>query len=184
MQSLQFEFVAGSLCLCFADTLGGRGGQPVERIATPARLSAWLRAADLAVLGVVPDVGDLAEAHRLRRAVAQSVGAIVQGGAADAGQIRGINESAAAPPLRPQWTRGERRWIAERPVAAALSTIAADAIDVLGRPDRLRECSDCRMLFLDATRGGRRRWCSSSSGCGNRAKVSRHRIRKAAERPL
>jgi predicted RNA-binding Zn ribbon-like protein len=178
-----FEFIAGSLCLCFADTLGGRGSEPVERIATPPLLAAWLRAADLAVRGAVPDAGDLAAAHRLRGAVVQSVGAIVQGGTAGAAQTRIINEFAVAPPLRPQWTRGERRWIAERPVSAALSLIAADAIEVLGRPDRLRECSECWMLFLDVTRGGRRRWCSSSSGCGNRAKVRRHRIRKAAEHP-
>lgn len=183
MSAPSFEFIAGSLCLCFADTLGGRGSAPVERIATPSLLAAWLRAADLGVRGTMPDADDLAAAHRLRRAIVRSVGAIVQGRATDAAQIRIINEFAAAPPLRPQWTRGERRWVAERPVAAALSTIAADAIETLGRPDRLRECSECRMLFLDLTRGGRRRWCSSSSGCGNRAKVRRHRIRKAAERP-
>lgn len=184
MSAPSFEFIAGSLCLCFADTLGGRGNAPVERIATPPLLAAWLRAAGLAVRGAVPDADDLAAAHRLRRAIVQSVGAVVQSDTAGATQIRIINQFAAAPPLRPQWTRGERRWMAERPVAAALSTIAADAIEVLGRPDRLRECSECRMLFLDVTRGGRRRWCSSSSGCGNRAKVRRHRIRKAAEHAL
>ncbi|MBJ7439049.1 MAG: CGNR zinc finger domain-containing protein, partial [Sphingopyxis sp.] len=45
--------------------------------------------------------------------------------------------------------------------------------------DRLRECDGCKMYFLDNTRGRRRRWCSSASGCGNRAKVRRHRDRKA-----
>ncbi|HML29110.1 MAG TPA: CGNR zinc finger domain-containing protein [Hyphomicrobium sp.] len=31
------------------------------------------------------------------------------------------------------------------------------------------EASECTLLFLDRTRGGKRRWCSMSS-CGNRAK--------------
>jgi predicted RNA-binding Zn ribbon-like protein len=31
------------------------------------------------------------------------------------------------------------------------------------------------MLFFDASPPGKRLWCSSSSGCGNRAKTRRHR---------
>ncbi|TIU06903.1 MAG: CGNR zinc finger domain-containing protein, partial [Mesorhizobium sp.] len=35
-------------------------------------------------------------------------------------------------------------------------------------------CPRCGWLFLDTSRGGKRRWCSMRT-CGNREKVSRHR---------
>jgi len=40
---------------------------------------------------------------------------------------------------------------------------------------RLRECQDddCGWLFLDGTKNGSRRWCSSAD-CGNRARAKRH----------
>jgi predicted RNA-binding Zn ribbon-like protein len=181
-QPYGFEFIAGSLALAFVDTLGGRATlRTVERIATPARFADWLAAAGLALPGAVPGAADHADALRLRSAIAAAAGALVRSEAPDAADIACINRFAAAPPLRPQFGPGAPPWTADRPIAAALSTIAADAIDTLRQPDRLRECGECRMLFLDATRGGRRRWCSSSSGCGNRAKVQRHRARRAGQ---
>jgi len=48
------------------------------------------------------------------------------------------------------------------------------------RPPRLKRCADesCRRVFYDATRSRTRRWCDSG-GCGNRARVRRHRSRSA-----
>ncbi|MTE18798.1 hypothetical protein F0L17_06540 [Streptomyces sp. TRM43335] len=45
-------------------------------------------------------------------------------------------------------------------------------------PDRIRACAndDCVLHFYDVSRNGTRRWCSMS-GCGNRAKASRHYAR-------
>lgn len=42
----------------------------------------------------------------------------------------------------------------------------------------LRRCQgeDCHRLYLDTSRGGRRRWCSGEV-CGNRERVARHRRR-------
>ncbi|GHF40784.1 putative RNA-binding Zn ribbon-like protein [Amycolatopsis bartoniae] len=42
-------------------------------------------------------------------------------------------------------------------------------------PVRLRQCADdgCGWLFLDRSRNGSRRWCSSAD-CGNRARARRH----------
>jgi predicted RNA-binding Zn ribbon-like protein len=66
------------------------------------------------------------------------------------------------------------------PVDAALGVLAADAARLLGTPERarLRICAadDCSARFLDRSPAGRRRWCTMS-GCGNRAKVRRHRKR-------
>jgi predicted RNA-binding Zn ribbon-like protein len=42
--------------------------------------------------------------------------------------------------------------------------------------NRVRNCEGCGWLFLDTTKGGRRRWCDMSI-CGNRAKSKRHYAR-------
>jgi predicted RNA-binding Zn ribbon-like protein len=54
-----------------------------------------------------------------------------------------------------------------------LSLLAVQALFALP-PDRIRACGRCGWLFLDSSRGGRRRWCSMST-CGNREKARRHR---------
>lgn len=57
-----------------------------------------------------------------------------------------------------------------------LGVIALQILDALFRlpVERLGTCPACGWMFLDVTRGGRRRWCSMAT-CGNRAKVRRHR---------
>jgi predicted RNA-binding Zn ribbon-like protein len=92
-----------------------------------------------------------------------------------------INAAARAAPLRPQWHDGRIELIAEDDIAAALSVLAADAVAILASPlvDRVRLCPECRMMFVDRSAAGRRRWCSSASGCGNRIKVRQHRARRS-----
>jgi predicted RNA-binding Zn ribbon-like protein len=54
--------------------------------------------------------------------------------------------------------------------------IAKSAADLLasGQLGRVTECANeeegCGWVFLDKTRSGTKKWCSST-GCGNRAKV-------------
>jgi predicted RNA-binding Zn ribbon-like protein len=53
---------------------------------------------------------------------------------------------------------------------------------------RLKACPDCRRAFYDHTRNGSKRWClmapagPGSRGCGNIAKVRRHRARSRDQR--
>jgi predicted RNA-binding Zn ribbon-like protein len=58
--------------------------------------------------------------------------------------------------------------------------LAEMAVD---EPANLRACTadSCRMVYLDRSRGRRRRWCSMSR-CGNAAKVARHRGQPAGAR--
>jgi predicted RNA-binding Zn ribbon-like protein len=68
-------------------------------------------------------------------------------------------------------------------VASALSEIARAGI-VLAEPPRralIRWCDDatCTRVFLDRSRGGRRRWCGMA-GCGDRAKAAAYRLRRQA----
>ncbi|MFD8939406.1 CGNR zinc finger domain-containing protein [Streptomyces sp. NPDC059578] len=70
--------------------------------------------------------------------------------------------------------------------AALLALVARDVIDLLTDPEaraRLRECAadDCSRVYLDTSRGARRRWCSSER-CGNRTRVARHRRRAQVAR--
>jgi hypothetical protein len=61
-------------------------------------------------------------------------------------------------------------------------TIVLDAV-ADGTWPRLKACPDCRWVFYDNTRNGSKRWClmaaagPGSRGCGNIAKVRRHRER-------
>jgi predicted RNA-binding Zn ribbon-like protein len=62
---------------------------------------------------------------------------------------------------------------APKAIPSMLSMLAVHAFFTLP-PERIRACNRCGWLFLDSSRGGRRRWCSMTT-CGNREKASRHR---------
>ncbi|NUS53740.1 MAG: hypothetical protein HOV66_02595, partial [Streptomycetaceae bacterium] len=61
-------------------------------------------------------------------------------------------------------------------VGDALGVLAAEAVRVLGGPDRgrIKNCEGpgCAGLFLDTSRGANRRWCAMNT-CGNKVKKSR-----------
>jgi len=59
-------------------------------------------------------------------------------------------------------------------------TRSATALLLSGESTRVRQCSDqyCSWLFVDASRNGRRRWCSMQL-CGNRARVRSYRRRQS-----
>ena len=69
-------------------------------------------------------------------------------------------------------------------VAAALATIAQDAVALFGDPTqraRLRRCenSTCRVIFYDDSRPGSRRWCAPNR-CGDRIRARAYRQRARA----
>lgn len=70
------------------------------------------------------------------------------------------------------------------PVDGALARLAESLARELsqGHPERLRICAndECRWVFNDTSRTGRRKWCDMAT-CGNRAKVARHRAKKKEE---
>ncbi len=67
------------------------------------------------------------------------------------------------------------------PVDGALARLAESIAREIsqGQPDRMRICANdqCRWVFADTSRTGRRKWCDMST-CGNRAKAARHRERR------
>ena len=177
----EHRFDAGRVSLDLLATLGNRCE---ERLPDPEALRAWLSAAGLAAEPGGIDAGGLDRARALRSALFHVVDAQLRGVRARAGDVETINAAAAVPApvarlsLDGAGLRCERgAWT----LAEVLGHIARDAVDVLTGPERglLRECAaeDCSGIYVDASRGRTRRWCSSAR-CGNRARVAAHRARR------
>ncbi|WKK72055.1 CGNR zinc finger domain-containing protein [Rathayibacter oskolensis] len=171
-------FDSGSPALDFAYT-GPMRGAPGERLGSDDALAAWLRER----FEGVGEGGRLADALMLREAVARLAVAAEASEPAQPSDVDVVNLFAAMPDIPPSLPGGSRQ--AGRSSAngrQALSSIAREAIALLGGAGagRLRRCDaeDCRMLYLDTSRAGSRRWCSMQR-CGNRAKVRAHRRRAA-----
>ena len=99
--------------------------------------------------------------------------------------VRGLRDPAAG------WTDGARLLLArgrfgldqERRVASVaagwtgfVEDLVPPLLEVVRLRDRLEICGNphCRLMFIDASRNGLRRWCDDA-GCSNRARVQRHR---------
>lgn len=183
----RFLFDPGSLCLEMLLTGGPEPYDRYEILRAPADLAAWLvdsrlaATAPLAVDDLLITPADLHEIRRFRDTMWSIAPVVAHGGRPAAADLEVIN-AAAGPPPRPALdpVTGERRWAAPVTGAQVLGAAARDAIDVLsGDTSRLRQCAgpNCRLLFLDTSRPGNRRWCSMQR-CGNRHKVNSHRGRR------
>jgi predicted RNA-binding Zn ribbon-like protein len=178
-EELRFHWKSGRLCLDFVATVGERWRRSFERLREPEDLARWM--IESGMLETTPRVSmrQLAAGRKLREAINRLARPAI---APEPGDREELNRWAARAPLAPQLTAGGHRlWMAERPVEATFATIAVDAVDLLSGPlaSRIRECSarDCALLFVDTSRPGRRRWCSTA-GCGNRVRTKTHRQRR------
>lgn len=178
---LEFPFSGGRVCLDLVGTVGQRGREGgYERLREPSDVGRWIVAAGLA--DRAPRVSDeaLAMTHGLRESIHRCVIASRQMTSPQPVDVDVINGAAAWPTRVPQLNVEtlEVFWTSARPLRSALATVARDAVDLMatGLITRVRECSasDCTLLFLDESRGGRRRWCSMER-CGNRAKTANYR---------
>ncbi|MFE9372081.1 CGNR zinc finger domain-containing protein [Streptomyces sp. NPDC006711] len=183
------RFESGRICLDLVAT----GAYEREQLGGAEQLGRWLIG-----YGLLPPGSPLAGVDpdwtprflELRACVGQltraELGAPAEGAAV---ALDRLNALAAAPPPPVRATRGAHgglvRTLERAPECGALlAFVARDAIDLLTDPGALallRQCEGdtCRLLYLDTSRGRRRRWCSSEA-CGNRERVARHRRRVAA----
>ncbi|MFI0723710.1 CGNR zinc finger domain-containing protein [Streptomyces sp. NPDC021224] len=181
---LRFNFRSGRLCLAFVATVGERWRGRYERLREPSDLARWYCEAGL--LQEPPDVtrSGLESARVLREAVHRLARAVLAGQAPSPADEAAVNAAAAAPPLVPVLSGGTGRLAlpAARGQQAALSTVARDAVDLFSGPAaaRLRACAspECALLFVDTSRPGRRRWCSSEA-CGGKDRAAAYRRRRA-----
>ncbi|MFB7269914.1 CGNR zinc finger domain-containing protein [Streptomyces sp. NPDC056244] len=192
MGSYEWRFDSGRVCLDLVATAEPttRGREQLDG-AVPLRR--WLVGAGLVPEGTplrAVDAGWVRSFAELRDGVGQLVRAQIDGRDASRALDR-VNALAAEAPPGIRAVRDEdgalvRALSAEPECEALLAAVARDAVDLLTDPAaraRLRQCEGdtCRRVYLDTSRGRRRRWCSSEV-CGNRERVARHRRRTALSR--
>jgi predicted RNA-binding Zn ribbon-like protein len=176
-------FDSGRVCL---DLLATRA-RDEERLTGPSRLGEWLTGSGLVPAGTPLRSVDgewVARFRRLRECVRELTG---PGPGSDAA-LEQVNALAAVAPPAPRAVRTPDGSLAhvlavEPRCEQLLAVVARDAVGLLTDPAAravLRRCEgdNCGRLYLDSSRGKRRRWCSSEV-CGNRERVARHRRRAA-----
>ncbi|MFF0330989.1 CGNR zinc finger domain-containing protein [Streptomyces fimicarius] len=184
-----WRFDAGRICLDLVATERADGVPGTcEQLDGPAHLAQRLTAAGLVPPGTVLTGLDdtwVVRFHELRSAVSRLMAAQL-GGPETGGALELLNSLASGAPPGPRAVRGAdgglvRVLSAAPDCAGLLAVVARDAVDLLTDPvarAALRRCQgeSCHRLYLDTSRGGRRRWCSGEV-CGNRERVARHRRR-------
>jgi predicted RNA-binding Zn ribbon-like protein len=185
--SYELRFDSGRICLDLTATT-----HPEERLDSAVRLRAWIAASGLVPPGtpLEADTSWLLGFCELRGHIAQLVRGELDARPADTALAR-VNAVALGTPPAPWAVRADdgslhRRLRTPPGCAALLSVVARDALDLLTDPvarASLRQCEgdNCPIVYLDTSRGRRRRWCSSEV-CGNRERVARHRRRAALAR--
>lgn len=177
----RFIFVAGRLCVDFAQTGGKTPERAVwERLHTPQDLAEWFLISPLRLPGVSVSEAEFETALELREAIWCAVNAVRLGQAPEQAVVDTINRIAAVPDLLPEFERQGFNWNWRPPytASAALSTISRDVIDLLSGElrGRIRKCENpkCALIFVDQSRPGKRRWCLMER-CGNLQKTARYR---------
>ncbi|MER6431369.1 CGNR zinc finger domain-containing protein [Streptomyces sp900105245] len=184
------RFDAGRICLDLLAT-----AHPAERLDAVGPLRVWITGAALVPPGTPlahADASWLVGFRELRGVIGQLVRIPCTADPRTYESVLArVNETARAAPPAPRAVRGADgtlvRELAGPPKCAALlAVVARDAVELLTDPvarAAVRECEgdNCPLVYLDTSRGRRRRWCSSEV-CGNRERVARHRRRAALAR--
>jgi predicted RNA-binding Zn ribbon-like protein len=186
----ELRFDAGRICLDLLATT-----HPAERLDSVEALCAWIGGAGLVPEGTAlghADASWLVGFRELRAHIGPLVrNSRVPDTSSCARALWSVNEAARAAPPALRAVRGDGgtlvRELADPPRSAGLlALVARDAVELLTDPvarAAVRECEgdNCPLVYLDTSRGRRRRWCSSEV-CGNRERVARHRRRAALAR--
>ena len=179
-----FRFEYGRSSLNLVSTLRRRRSLAVDLLITPKDFARWLVEAKIITNEPVVTAAQFRRSIELREAIYRIAAALIAGKNAGTADVVIVNRTAARARerLKLQPNFGLRSYAANF-VDAALSELAKDAITLFGSPElrelvRACEFDDCGTLFLDESRGRRRRWCSMSR-CGSRAKGKAFRARHA-----
>lgn len=200
---MRFEFIAGALCLEFANTIHNwHAEDPGEELHAICDLLQWAKEAGL--LSSADYYRLAAHYNRNPRKAAAALGkgtaarnlllsifaGIANGRSVSAARLSELNSALAQAPglLRARKNSGriETEWTsAAGGLQQVLFAVLASAAELLAsnRVARVRSCAsaDCTWLFVDESRNRSRRWCDMSD-CGNRMKARRHYQRaKAAQ---
>ncbi len=194
-----FAFIGGQLCLDFVNTLGGlRGGVTREQLPSYDDLVVWSQQAGCISEDNAHSLLLKADAHLdeaaavLKRAYTfrealYHIFAVVAVGSQPTGADLSVLNAELGKAMAGgriivksdgfgwEWPSDHHR------LDQMFGPIARSAAHLLTAPERslLRECASptCSWLFVDQTKNHRRCWCTMT-GCGNVAKVRRHRQRQ------
>ena len=196
VRELNLPVLGGALCLDFVNTVDPRNREPREEfIGSYRQLLDWgefigilspRESADALAAGTSNEAAakDVhARALALREALYELFAA--PGGGAT-GALATVTDEWRIAMAHAQLERTDAgfEWghLGEDALDRVLWPVAESAGALLSSPelDRVYEChgEGCGWLFLDTSKGQRRRWCSMAI-CGNRAKARRHRRRTA-----
>ena len=195
------DLIGGRLALDFVNTKGDRlTDAPNEHLLDYASFLAWAHHAG-AVDAPTPAASatkpppppsppppPLHEAIALREALYRMI--MERQRAPSAADVTRVNEAFARASADPHLTFHDSHyaigWRCSDDLSGPLDAIVRDAVHLLAAPDesaRVRSCesdSGCGWIFLDTTKSRTRRWCDMKV-CGNRAKASRHYLRRKTE---
>ncbi|MBB6348787.1 CGNR zinc finger domain-containing protein [Nonomuraea muscovyensis] len=193
-----FAFVSGNLALDLAGTVQHRTTDRRDVLREPDDMARWMVEAGVLDTPCEVTPAGLEAAKELREALYRLASAAAEPHphephpheshltgprpAESQADREVVNRFAAAPPVGVRLDAAGR---VERAgdLAAALSTVARQAVELLGGTQavRIKECGAeaCTRLYVDTSRGGARRWCDMQE-CGNRAKAAGFRARHRA----
>lgn len=182
--STTWTWLGDHLAVDFANTVRrGGDGTLCELIGTPAHFASWLAAEPAILPSVTLTETDLTALRALRDAAGRLQRAAIAGGRFEADDVDLINltvrEGGVHRLLGPSPRMSRHDGIGKGyDVLAGL--LAAAVVDLLAREDlaNIAECTapGCGQIFHRARPN--QLWCSP--GCGNRARVDRHRHRRTA----
>lgn len=200
------DLVGGHVVIDLVNTVTARNGEPVDWLDGYPRLLEWAALTDRFDAAALTELGRLARAEPDQAALALDrvrdlrealhavlTAPLLPGAAASAEAVDRWGEHwkrAVASARLTLHGNPPRLAVSARPAGLDHLThvLALEAFDLLrSLPwERTRVCSGarCGWVFLDRSRGGRRRWCSMAT-CGNSAKGRTHyqRRRRAASPP-
>ena len=192
---MRFEFIAGALCLDFANTIHNwRAEDKEEELRAVSDLLHWAREAGL-LSGADHErlsahynhnpraaAAALSKGTAIRDLLLAVFGGIANGRSVSSQRLSELNSALVEAPgllrvqkssdgIKMEWTS------AAEGLAQVWFAVLSSAAELLasGRLRRVRECAsaDCTWLFVDESRNRSRRWCDMSA-CGNRMKARRH----------
>jgi predicted RNA-binding Zn ribbon-like protein len=199
-----FELTGGALCLDFANTVYRRPSrEPLECFTSCADVLRWNRQAGahsertLAQVSAWIESESDAERHSLLHAVRAFrediflvFSALSRKHPPPAEAVGRVFDLFAD--VYGRWTlecdpAGRWSWAPDKVgTATLLAPVARSAVELLLSPclAEFKQCADadCAWLFVDTSRGHRRRWCDMRI-CGNRSKARRHSERVRRRRP-
>ena len=192
------DFVGGDIVLDFVNTVTGRNGRPRDWIPSFGALVDWAAAARLLPKrqcqslkrrsGHSPEDASnaLSTARKLREVLYRVLRRSIEGRSGGRVDLLYLHQSwchaLGRHSLRS--VRGSIQPVflqSSADLDALGSVLAVRAMDLLRNlpVTRLRQCAgpNCAWLFIDSSKGGRRRWCDMAT-CGNDAKARRHYLSK------